>query len=82
MTQAGGMVTMDYASWERGQKRIAELEAALKDFAQLLWSTKTEDIDPKGMWVLVPHQEDADIVGAEIIRARRLVAHLLPKSTS
>lgn len=50
--------------------RIAELEAALKPFANMLANTATKDIDPRQMWRHIPDPEDADFTGEDVIVAR------------
>lgn len=57
------------AHWEA---RIAELEAALAPFANLLLSLTTDEIEPKAMLeVSRPDGDDCDLLGADIIRARK-----------
>lgn len=54
--------------------RIAELEAALRPFANLLLGETVEQIDPNAMYRLVLDQDDVDVTGREIKTARRLLA--------
>ncbi len=64
----------DAAAIAQAQDRIAELEAALKPFAQLLLSETTDEIDPAGMYVLRVDIEDADVTGREVIAARKALS--------
>ncbi len=60
------------ASLQVARKRIAELEAALLPFANLLLHLRTEEIEPKAVFeVSRPDGDDCDLIGAEIIRARK-----------
>ena len=68
------------AAMDAASTRIAELERGLKPFAQLLWDWTDKEIEPGGMWRVVPDVEDADFVGKDVLRARELVRHLLPST--
>lgn len=57
-------------AYDRMQKRIAELEAALRPFADLL-DIRTDEIDPRAMYMLREDKVDADLLGKEIIAARK-----------
>ncbi len=59
-------------SYDYPYRRIAELEKALAPFACLLLNLTTDEIEPRAMFeVSRPDGDDCDLIGGDIIRARR-----------